>query len=216
MCFQGCCMRVTPCTSLVLNMGPDIALAYLQLFTNTSQDTYIQASPKALANWNSTCWRHRFEYCYPYPMTSMEPGFPNFLLHLPKLGRASYQIHYINFEVIHYKAQQQWLNLASTKRSAQIQIKYVSISFRLSCTHVATSENMPHYKERTKLVKGHQQVNLGCGFPMEMHSNSIRLLVFLLIQLLVLLLRFQTTVSFITAVRFYSVMPVLVINRFHT
>lgn len=49
----------------------------------------------------------------------------------------------------------------------------------------------------------------------EMHSNSIRLLVFLLIQLLVSLLRFQTTVSFITAVRFYFGMPVLVINRLH-
>lgn len=136
-------------------------------------------------------------------MTSVELGFPNFLLHLPKLGRAFYQIHYINFEAIHYKMQQQWLNLASTKYSAWIQIKYVSISFRLSSTHVATSENMSLYKEKTKLVKGHQQVNLGYAFPKEMHSNRIRLLLFLLIQLLVSLLRFRTTLSFIISGWFY-------------
>jgi len=105
--------------------------------------------------------------------------------------------------------------LAGTKHSARIQIKYVSISFRLSCPHVATSENMPHYTEKTKLVKGHQQANLGYGFPKEMHSNSMRLLVFLLIQLLLSLLRFQTRVSFTTAVRFDFVMPALVSNRFH-
>lgn len=81
-------------------------------------------------------------------MPSVELGFPNFLLHLPKLGRGSYQIHYINFEVIHYKTLQQWLNLASTKHSVQTQIKYVSISFRLSSTQAATSENRAHYIKR--------------------------------------------------------------------
>lgn len=106
--------------------------------------------------------------------------------------------------------------MARTKHSARIQIKYRSISFRLSCTHVATSENMPHYKEKTKLLKGHQQVNLGYGFPKEMHSNNIRLLAFLLMQFLVSLLRFQTTVTFITVVHFYFVLPVLAINKFHT
>lgn len=123
-------------------------MAYLQFFTKTSQDIYMSASPVAPANWSSTSWRHRFEYCYPHPMPSVELGFPNFLLHLPKLGRGSYQIHYINFEVIHYKTLQQWLNLASTKHSVQTQIKYVSISFRLSSTQAATSENRAHYIKR--------------------------------------------------------------------